>query len=114
MDTELRQQWCCDSGWGSSTSMAPSESSMASGESAIFDLLDHNDAFPSVPAIKIDLATRRPLTGRCRCSTGSAVTATRCTRTGIRCDGRVSVPDPARAPNGWHRAYDASVLTGSS
>jgi hypothetical protein len=47
MDTELRQQWCCDSGWGSSTSIAPSESSMASAESAIFDLLDSsagNDA----------------------------------------------------------------------
>lgn len=39
-NAELRRQWCCDGDWGSSTSMAPLETGMASGESAIFDLLD--------------------------------------------------------------------------
>lgn len=37
---ELRPQCCCDSGWGSSMSMVPPETGFASGESAIFDLLD--------------------------------------------------------------------------
>ena len=40
MNAELRRPWCCDSDWGSSTGTAPVETGMASGESAIFDLLD--------------------------------------------------------------------------
>src|SRR5262245_57899507 len=46
MDIEVTQE-CCDSRWGSSTRMAPSESGMACGESAVLDLLDSgagNDA----------------------------------------------------------------------
>jgi diguanylate cyclase (GGDEF)-like protein len=40
MNAGLRRQWWCDSSSDLSTSMAPLETGMASGESAMFDLLD--------------------------------------------------------------------------
>jgi diguanylate cyclase (GGDEF)-like protein len=40
MNAESRQQRCCDSGWGSSTIMAPPEPGMGDRETAVFDLLD--------------------------------------------------------------------------
>ena len=56
MNTEVTQRWCCDSGSGSSPSMAPYESGMACGESAIFDLLDSspsNDARTLRAAVRV-------------------------------------------------------------
>src|SRR5262249_11368625 len=40
MNAEMPRQWRCDTGADLSTSMAPLETGMASGESAMFDLLD--------------------------------------------------------------------------
>jgi diguanylate cyclase (GGDEF)-like protein len=40
MNAEYRQQRCYDSGWGSSTSLAPPEPGMGDRETALFDLLD--------------------------------------------------------------------------
>jgi hypothetical protein len=61
-NAELRRQWCCDSDWGSSTSMAPLETGMASGESAIFDLLD-SSAGKDVKTLRAVVRVRQPVLG---------------------------------------------------
>jgi diguanylate cyclase (GGDEF)-like protein len=59
MNAESRQQQWCDSGWGSSTSVAPPEPGLGDRETAVFDLLDSaagNDVRALRAVLRVDQA----------------------------------------------------------